>query len=417
MGTALRRSHRSTLVFVLLVFAALPFPSRSAQADVCPNEAPRNFHVTFSGNYCGGTVPCHAGSAITFGATSDCFIQLRDTFRWVFGDGGESNEVSPTHVYASDGVYPLTLTLTNPFGSATVGVQIVIDSNAFPPSAFVLNPIVSTITVGQTVWLTAAARYPPIPSPWEVTASPAGVVSMPPVAVPAYGPASVSFPVTGVAPGVATLSYFTSSFGGAGGSAPIGKVTVVAKPPCIAPSIVQEPDDVVMIEKSESSLSVRADGTEPLTYQWEAGIEGGSIDQLPGATARHFAIPPVAPGTYHARAVAMNACGMSSSRLATVRIEPCNRPIIEQQPLSQQVKLGGYLSLSVRSVGHFPMRFVWYEGSTEDTSKPVGNSNPLIIAAVTHSASYWVHITNDCGSVDSDAALIGISSTRRRPAR
>jgi hypothetical protein len=288
--------------------------------------------------------------------------------------------------------------------------------NAFDSGAFILTPQTSTIAVGQTVTLTATARFGPLPSLWEIVAGPAGVISMPRISVPAYGPASVSFQVTGLAPGTATLTYFTFSIGGVHGSGDIGNVTVVPMQPCVAPSIAAEPDDLVLTEKDPSSLSVLAAGTEPLTYQWEAGIEGGMIDPLPAATQSILAIPPVAPGTYHARAAVTNPCGTIASRLSTVRVLPCNLPRITQQPLSQAVKAGGILSLHVESSGSGMTRYDWYEGATGDTAKPVGSGNLLKIDAVTRNASYWVRLTNACGSVDSSAAVIVMLPARPRAA-
>lgn len=42
------------------------------------------------------------------------------SFRWTFGDGGASNQENPVHAYAVDGVYNVTLTVTNSAGSSTV---------------------------------------------------------------------------------------------------------------------------------------------------------------------------------------------------------------------------------------------------------------------------------------------------------
>ena len=36
-----------------------------------------------------------------------------DTYSWGFGDGESSTETSPSHTYAADGTYDVTLTATN----------------------------------------------------------------------------------------------------------------------------------------------------------------------------------------------------------------------------------------------------------------------------------------------------------------
>jgi PKD repeat protein len=39
------------------------------------------------------------------------------TYQWTFGDGGTSSAINPTHTYTADGIYSVTLTVSNAFGS------------------------------------------------------------------------------------------------------------------------------------------------------------------------------------------------------------------------------------------------------------------------------------------------------------
>ena len=43
-----------------------------------------------------------------------------DTYSWDFGDEESSTEMSPSHTYAADGTYDVTLTATNSGGSDAV---------------------------------------------------------------------------------------------------------------------------------------------------------------------------------------------------------------------------------------------------------------------------------------------------------
>ncbi len=54
------------------------------------------------------------------------------SYEWNFGDGNTSNEENPTHTYAEDGVYEVTLTATNECGSVTTTQQVTIVT---PPTA------------------------------------------------------------------------------------------------------------------------------------------------------------------------------------------------------------------------------------------------------------------------------------------
>ena len=51
-----------------------------------------------------------------------------DTYSWDFGDGESSTETSPSHTYAADGTYDVTLTATNSGGSNSVTKQLELTS-------------------------------------------------------------------------------------------------------------------------------------------------------------------------------------------------------------------------------------------------------------------------------------------------
>jgi Zn-dependent metalloprotease len=76
---------------------------------VQPNSAPT---PSFSGNprtTCSGSV-----------SFTDLSINGATSWLWDFGDGNTSTDQNPTHVYASEGNYTVTLTATNNFGSNVV---------------------------------------------------------------------------------------------------------------------------------------------------------------------------------------------------------------------------------------------------------------------------------------------------------
>jgi PKD repeat protein len=51
-----------------------------------------------------------------------------DTYSWDFGDGESTTETSPSHTYAADGTYDVTLTATNSGGSNSVTKQLELTS-------------------------------------------------------------------------------------------------------------------------------------------------------------------------------------------------------------------------------------------------------------------------------------------------
>ena len=101
-----------------------------------------------------------------------------------------------------------------------------------------------------------------------------------------------------------------------------------------------------------------------------------------------------------------------------ITVTPCTAPRILVQPAGGDVLSGTTTSLSVGDLGTRPTRYQWFDGSVGDTSNPVLNANaagfttPVILASTT----YWVRITNDCGTVDSSSARVNVVSTCQAPA-
>jgi PKD repeat protein len=75
------------------------------------------------------------GSSATFTNTSANAV----SYSWNFGDGNSSAQQNPSHTYANDGTYTVTLTATNPCGIHTATQTLVI---ATPPTAgFTATPV------------------------------------------------------------------------------------------------------------------------------------------------------------------------------------------------------------------------------------------------------------------------------------
>lgn len=82
------RNHR-----LLTLFASGGAPSASFSADA---------------------VSIDAGDTVTF---TDLSTNDPTSWSWDFGDGGDSTDQNPSHQYDDSGLYTVTLTATNEFGS------------------------------------------------------------------------------------------------------------------------------------------------------------------------------------------------------------------------------------------------------------------------------------------------------------
>ena len=129
-------------------------------------------------------------------------------------------------------------------------------------------------------------------------------------------------------------------------------------------------------------------------------------------------VRPAATSTYWVRAT--NSCGASiDSDTITIAVTPCDAPAILVQPVGGDVLSGTTGSLAVIDSGSAPLRYQWYEGARGDTTRPVPNAGlqsmttPTLLSG---STTYWLRITNDCGSIDSDAVTMNVVGSCSAPA-
>jgi len=78
------------------------------------------------------------------------------------------------------------------------------------------------------------------------------------------------------------------------------------------------------------------------------------------------------------------------------------------QPVSQSVASGAPATLTVTPFGSAPYTYQWYSGFAGMTGSPIlgANRSTFTTGAVTQPGSYWVRVTNACGSIDSLTAYV-----------
>jgi len=88
----------------------------------------------------------------------------------------------------------------------------------------------------------------------------------------------------------------------------------------------------------------------------------------------------------------------------------CTLPVTTSQPQSQTIESGQTASMSVGASGTTPLWYQWYRGSSGDASNPISGatSSSYTTPILTQTTSYWVRVTNSCGSADSNTANITV---------
>lgn len=92
----------------------------------------------------------------------------------------------------------------------------------------------------------------------------------------------------------------------------------------------------------------------------------------------------------------------------------CDTPFISSlsssQPQSQTINSGNSATLSVSAIGTAPFSYQWYMGPSGNTMFPVNGatSRSFTTPPLQFSQTYWVRVTNPCGTADSNSATVTV---------
>jgi len=88
-------------------------------------------------------------------------------------------------------------------------------------------------------------------------------------------------------------------------------------------------------------------------------------------------------------------------------LNACVLPEITDHPQGQTIDYKTTAALGVTATSVQTLSYQWYQGDSGDTSTPVGeDSDSYTTPNLTETTSYWVRVSNACGSVDSETAII-----------
>ncbi|MGB0579372.1 MAG: beta strand repeat-containing protein [Limisphaerales bacterium] len=273
--------------------------------------------------------------------------------------------------------------VANAFGSATStnGVLTVLE-----PPVVTTQPLAQTVALGGTLNLSVvAAGTGPLGYQWSRNG------------VPITGAISSTLTIPGASLSDAgNYSVAVSNICGVVQSANV-TVNVIGDPP----TIVTPPASQVVKEGSNVVLSVVANGTAPLSYQWQ--INGADI---PNATSSTFVLNPVVAanaGNYTVRV--SNPLGTITSAIGSLTVQTL--PSVTTQPQSQSINHGNTLSLSVIATGTAPFTYQWNLNGAP-IAGATGSSYTKANATSADQGSYTVTISNICGSTTSATATVTV---------
>ncbi len=185
-----------------------------------------------------------------------------------------------------------------------------------------------------------------------------------------------------------------------------------AGPVCNAPSIATQPASQSISFGSQANLSVAANGTAPLTYQWYTGNSGNTASPAGGATSTTFHPTPAVTTNYWVRV--SNSCNgvqiaNSNTAVVTVTCAPPSAGTPQASPSS--IASSQSSTLSVNPTGSSPFTYQWYIGNSGVTTTPInGATSSSVMVSPSLTTTYWVRVTGQCAPAsDSQAVTVTVA--------
>ncbi len=168
------------------------------------------------------------------------------------------------------------------------------------------------------------------------------------------------------------------------------------------PSISKQPQSISVVQGSNATFTVTANGAAPLAYQW---LFGGT--NISGALTNLYSLTNVQTtnaGNYFV--IITNLFGSVTSSVTALTV--ITSPVITTNPAAQSIVQGGTANFSVTAIGIQPLAYQWLFNGT-DIPGATTNLYSLANIQLTNAGNYSVIITNIAGSVTSSPAALAVT--------
>jgi DNA/RNA endonuclease G (NUC1)/fibronectin type 3 domain-containing protein len=340
---------------------------------LCPPGPPPSASATNSGPACAG------GSVNLFGSGTGT------NFSWTGPGGFTSSQQNPTGITVA-GTYTVTVSSPGPCGGS-----------AQASTTVVINPIPSaTITTGSSTCALSTGNAASVPNAgagatytWSITN---GTIT--------GGAGTPSITFTAGSSGSVHLGVTVS----ASGCSASGTADVATSGPSIA-----LPASIAACGSGVVTIPFTLSGTGPWTVRWSDGQIQSGIASSPASR------------TYNATAsVTLTVVSITDANctspgpVAGVNISITAPPAITTQPTGQIVAPGHDATFTVVATGGV-LHYQWFVRRPSGVTQPVGTDSPTFTTHPEGNATWFVRVSNGCGSVDSVEVTAEIMTPRHHP--
>jgi hypothetical protein len=178
------------------------------------------------------------------------------------------------------------------------------------------------------------------------------------------------------------------------------------------PAIVSQPVSQTNNAGTAATLSVTANGTEPLTFQWKKDdadlADNGNISGATSPTLTLTNLLGADAGIYRVEVMGIGGSA-TSSNAALVVIDP----IITSQPANQNAAQGNPVTFSVAAFGTAPLHYQWMKNNSPlSDGENVSGATSAVLSfnSVSHldNGNYSVTVSNASGSLTSSNASLTV---------
>lgn len=296
----------------------------------------------------------------------------------------------PAVTRADDGA-TVAVTVSNTAGSVQASARLAVAPLPVAPVITTQPQSLSVVAGAAASFTVAATGSEPMSFQWFRNGTAIAGATMATHALPAAA--------------LADAGQFRVQVQNAAGQTTSEEATLTVQPAVSAPAITQQPQGAAVTTGGRLSLSVVAQGTDPLAYAWQ---KDGVL--IAGATAATFAKEPVDPadaGTY--RVTVSNAAGSVTSAAAVVTVAAAPQaPSIRTQPRNAQVNVGASVVFRVTADGTPPLTYQWRRNGVP-VAGATGESFMLAPATLGDDAArFSVVVSGAAGQVTSADALLTV---------